>query len=149
MDKKKSGEKMYGKKIVGPKGHVRHAGTTHKRKNASNISHPTGMQAYSGARRNKLQKELEARDDKVRPRKKKVPTIKARPGPTKVKPTKKELKMDRELRLQDMAPNVYNMIEAGQKSKKMGGGKVMYKKHGGKVSKETTSGDDLISSCYD
>ena len=33
--------------------------------------------------------------------------------------------------------------------KKMGGGKVLYKKHGGKVIKETTSGDDLISSCYD
>lgn len=81
--------------------------------------------------------------------KKRVPTIKARPGPTKVKPTKKELKMDRELRLQDMAPNVYNMIEGGQESKKMGGGKVLYKKHGGKVIKETTSGDDLISSCYD
>jgi hypothetical protein len=32
---------------------------------------------------------------------------------------------------------------------KMGGGKVLYKKHGGKVIKETTSGDDLISSCYD
>jgi len=31
----------------------------------------------------------------------------------------------------------------------MGGGKVLYKKHGGKVIKETTSGDDLISSCYD
>jgi hypothetical protein len=29
------------------------------------------------------------------------------------------------------------------------GGKVLYKKHGGKVIKETTSGDDLISSCYD
>jgi hypothetical protein len=25
----------------------------------------------------------------------------------------------------------------------------LYKKHGGKVIKETTSGDDLISSCYD
>ena len=29
------------------------------------------------------------------------------------------------------------------------GGKVLYKKHGGKVNKEATSGDDLISSCYD
>ena len=33
--------------------------------------------------------------------------------------------------------------------KKMGGGKVLYKKQGGKVNKEATSGDDLISSCYD
>ena len=123
---------------------------THKsRGKAGRIPHPVGASPHSGARKNKLTAAFKAREDKVRPRKKKVPTIKARPGPTKVKPTKEELKMDRELRLQDMAPNVYNMIEAGQKSKKMGGGKVMYKKHGGKVSKETTSGDDLISSCYD
>jgi len=65
--------------------------------------------------------------------KKRVPTIKARPGPTKVKPTKKELEMDRQLRLQDMAPNVYKMIEGGQESKKMGGGKVMKKNMGGSL----------------
>ena len=123
---------------------------THKSKGkAGRIPHSVGASPHSGARKNKLTAAFKAREDKVRPRKKKVPTIKARPGPTKVKPTKKELKMDRELRLQDMAPNVYNMIEGGQESKKMGGGKVLYKKHGGKVIKETTSGDDLISSCYD
>ena len=38
MAKKKSGEDMYGKKIVGPKGHVRHGKTTHKRKKSSDIT---------------------------------------------------------------------------------------------------------------
>ena len=67
----------------------------------------------------KVTDSIKKRDSKVR-----VPTIKARPGPTKVKPTKKELEMDRQLRLQDKAPNVYKMIEKGQTSNKMGGGKV-------------------------
>ena len=70
--------------------------------------------------------------------KKRVPTIKARPGPTKVKPTKKELEMDRQLRLQDMAPNVYKMIKKGQTSKKMGGGKVEKRFIGGLVRKGIT-----------
>ena len=64
----------------------------------------------------KVKDSIKKREDKVR-----VPTIKARPGPTKVKPTKKELEIDEELRLQDMAPNIYNIIEKGQTSKKRGG----------------------------
>ena len=102
----------------------------HKSKGkAGRIPHPVGASPHSGARKNKLQKALEAREKKVR-----VPTIKARPGPTKRRPTKKELKMDRQLRLQDKAPNVYKMIEKGQTSNKMGGGKV-YKKAGGSIKK--------------
>ena len=128
MAKKKSGENMYGEKIVGPKGHVRHAGTTHKRNNASNISHPTGMQAYSGARRNKLKKELDAREDKVRPRKKKVPkaipTIKARSGPTKRRPTREE-------QLKDSGVSIdYNQLDNMKH-----GGKVINKRSGGSMKK--------------
>ena len=157
---------MYGEKIVGPKGHVRHAGTTHKRNNASNISHPTGMQAYSGARRNKLKKELDAREDKVRPRKKKVPkaipTIKARSGPTKRRPTREE-------QLKDSGVSIdYNQLDNMKHGGKVkpkrrkrkpfepyvtmeakGGGKVEYKKHGGKVIKTNMSGDDVVRGCYD
>ena len=33
--------------------------------------------------------------------------------------------------------------------KKMGGGKVEYKKHGGKVIKPNMSGDDVVRGCYD
>lgn len=33
--------------------------------------------------------------------------------------------------------------------KKMGGGKVEYKKHGGKVIKTNMTGDDVVSGCYD
>ena len=71
MGKNKSGEKMYGEKIVGPKGHIRHAGTTHKREGKAATPHPTGMHAYSGARRNKLQTALEAREEKVAKQRKK------------------------------------------------------------------------------
>ena len=71
MGKNKSGEKLYGEKIVGPKGHIRHAGTTHKREGKAATPHPTGMHAYSGARRNKLQTALEAREEKVAKQRKK------------------------------------------------------------------------------
>jgi hypothetical protein len=147
MAKKKSGEDMYGKKIVGPKGHVRHGKTTHKRKKSSDITleknndkkikgyigprdsnkaHPTGMQAYSGARRNKLKKALDAREDKVRPSKKKVPktipTIKARSAPTKRRPTMKEQLKDSSV-----------AIDYDQLDKMQGGGKVMKKNMGGSL----------------
>ena len=83
------------------------------------------------------------REPKVR-----VPTIKARPGPTKVKPTKKELEMDRQLRLQDKAPNVYKMIEKGQTSNKMGGGKVKGYKKGGPITYRM-SGGQVVDNSYD
>ena len=88
----------------------------------------------------KVKDSIKKREDKVR-----VPTIKARPGPTKVKPTKKELEMDRQLRLQEMAPNIYNIIEKGQTSKKRGGGKVKYRRIGGKV----INGNDITKMIYD
>ena len=151
MAKKKSGEDMYGKKIVGPKGHVRHGKTTHKRKKSSDITleknndkkikgyigprdsnkaHPTGMQAYSGARRNKLKKALDAREDKVRPSKKKVPktipTIKARSAPTKRRPTMKEQLKDSSV-----------AIDYDQLDKMRGGGKVKGYKKGGPLKAES------------
>jgi hypothetical protein len=55
----------------------------------------------------------------------------------KPKKSKKKTKPKKPSKPESLLPN------------KMGGGKVLYKKHGGKVIKETTSGDDLISSCYD
>ena len=142
---------MYGKKIVGPKGHVRHGKTTHKRKKSSDITleknndkkikgyigprdsnkaHPTGMQAYSGARRNKLKKALDAREDKVRPSKKKVPktipTIKARSAPTKRRPTMKEQLKDSSV-----------AIDYDQLDKMRGGGKVKGYKKGGPLKAES------------
>jgi hypothetical protein len=80
MAKEKSGEKMYGKRIVskgeGPdkkgKHHIRHKKRTHKSKGkAGIIPHPSGMSPHSGARKNKLQKELEAREKKVAKQRKK------------------------------------------------------------------------------
>jgi hypothetical protein len=79
------------------------------------------------------------REPKVR-----VPTIKARPGPTKVKPTKEELEMDRQLGLQRKAPNIYNMLE---KSNKMGGGKVKEYKKGGPITYRM-SGGQVVNRCY-
>jgi hypothetical protein len=72
MAKEKSGEKMYGKRIVGPKGHIRHKKRTHKSQGkAGIIPHPSGMSPHSGARKNKLQKALEAREKKVSKQRKK------------------------------------------------------------------------------
>lgn len=75
-----SGEKMYGKRIVskgeGPdkkgKHHIRHAKRTHKSKGkAGTIPHTSGMSPHSGARKNKLQTALEAREKKVAKQRKK------------------------------------------------------------------------------
>jgi hypothetical protein len=80
MAKEKSGEKMYGKRIVskgkGPdkkgKHHIRHKQRTHKSKGkAGTIPHPSGMSPHSGARKNKLQTALEAREKKVAKQRKK------------------------------------------------------------------------------
>jgi len=169
---------------------------THKSKGkAGRIPHPVGASPHSGARKNKLTAAFKAREDKVRPRKKKapkaIPTIKPRSGPTKRRPTMKEQLKDSGVgidydQLDKMkyggrinpvtgkADGPYKVLPSEEvpimpkpkkpkkktKSKKpskpesllpkkMGGGKVLYKKHGGKVNKEATSGDDLISSCYD
>jgi hypothetical protein len=92
----------------------------------------------------KVTDSIKKRDSKVR-----VPTIKARPGPTKVKPTKKELKIDEELRLQDMAPNVYKMIEKGQEeTSKKRGGKVKGYKKGGPITYRMTGGQ-VVGNSYD
>ena len=80
---------------------------THKSKGeAGKKPHPSGMSPHSGARKNRLTKALREREKKVaqrkmsknklvpRPAKKptppKVPTIKAKPGPMKRRPTMQE-----------------------------------------------------------
>jgi hypothetical protein len=75
--KKKSGEKMYGKRIVNPvTGHVSHKPRTHEsRGKAGKVPHPVGLSPHSGARKNKLRKALEAREDKIQratPKKKRL-----------------------------------------------------------------------------
>jgi len=178
---------------------------THKSKGkAGRIPHPVGASPHSGARKNKLTAAFKAREDKVRPPKKKapkaIPTIKPRSGPTKRRPTMKEQLKDSGVAIDydqldkmkyggkitkkshggrinpvtGKADGPYKVLPSEEvpimpkpkkpkkkiKSKKpskpesllpkkMGGGKVLYKKQGGKVNKEATSGDDLISSCYD
>ena len=87
-------------------------------------------------------KSADKRESKVR-----VPTIKARSGPTKRRPTKKELEMDRQLNLQDIAPNVYGIIEKGQTSKKYGGKIKGYKK-GGPITYRMTGGQ-VVDNSYD
>ena len=80
---------------------------THRSKGkAGKKPHPSGMSPHSGARKNRLTKALREREERVaqrkmsknkpvpRPKKKpappKVPTIKAKPGPMKRRPTMKE-----------------------------------------------------------
>tara|TARA_R100001082_G_C4234470_1_gene104632 strand:- start:11 stop:478 length:468 start_codon:yes stop_codon:yes gene_type:complete len=90
----------------------------------------------------KVKDSIKKRESKVR-----VPTIKARSGPTKRRPTKKELEMDRQLNLQDIAPNVYGIIEKGQTSKKHGGKVKGYKK-GGPITYRMTGGQ-VVDNSYD
>ena len=160
MDKEKSVKNMYGKKIVGPKGHVRHGKTTHKRKKPSDITleknndkkikgyigprdsnkaHTTGMQAYSGERRNTLKKALDARENKVRS--KTAPLPKKKP-----KQTGDSLPIEETMKSIERLNKIQN---ATKKPKKKAGGKVEYKKHGGKVIKTNMSGDNLVRGCYD
>jgi hypothetical protein len=152
--------------------------THQSRGKAGKIRHPVGASPHSGARKNKLTAAFKAREDKVRPRKKKapkIPTIKARSGPTKRRPTMKEQLKDSGVGIdydqldkmkyggKVMKKNMGGSLKAPNNPglaklptpvrNKMGyakgGGKVEYKKHGGKVIKTNMSGDDLISSCYD
>jgi hypothetical protein len=100
---------------------------THKSKGrAGRIPHPVGASPHSGARKNKLTAAFKAREDKVRPRKKKapkaIPTIKPRSGPTKRRPTMKE-------QLKDSGV----AIDYDQLDKMQGGGKVMKKNMGGSL----------------
>ena len=100
---------------------------THKSKGkAGRILHPVGASPHSGARKNKLTAAFKAREDKVRPPKKKapkaIPTIKPRSGPTKRRPTMKE-------QLKDSGV----AIDYDQLDKMQGGGKVMKKNMGGSL----------------
>ena len=119
---------------------------THKSKGkAGRIPHPVGASPHSGARKNKLQKALEAQENKVRS--KTAPLPKKKPKQTGNSPSIKNT-MESIGRLNKIQ-NATKKKAGGKVEYKMDGGKVKYKKHGGKVTKETTSGDALISSCYD
>ena len=119
---------------------------THKSKGkAGRIPHPVGASPHSGARKNKLQKALEARENKVRS--KTAPLPKKKP-----KQTRDSLPIEETMKSIGRLNKIQNATKkkaGGKVEYKMDGGKVKYKKHGGKVTKETTSGDALISSCYD
>ena len=100
---------------------------------AGKIRHPVGASPHSGARKNKLTAAFKAREDKVRPRKKKapkIPTIKARSGPTKRRPTMKE-------QLKDSGVG----IDYDQLDKMKYGGKITKKSHGGRTSPVTGKAD--------
>jgi len=141
MDKEKSVKNMYGKKIVGPKGHVRHGKTTHKRKKPSDITleknndkkikgyigprdsnkaHTTGMQAYSGERRNTLKKALDARENKVRSK-------------TAPLPKKKPKQTGDSLPIEETMKSIERLNKIQNATKKKSGGKVMKKNMGGSL----------------
>jgi len=79
--------------------------------------------------------------NKPRPAKKptppKVPTIKAKPGPMKRRPT-----MEEQLEASGVG------IDYGQLDKMAGGGQVYKRKHGGKVIKGNMTGEDIVNACY-
>tara|TARA_R110002020_G_scaffold8970_4_gene36033 strand:- start:106 stop:510 length:405 start_codon:yes stop_codon:yes gene_type:complete len=130
--KKKSGEKMYGERIVNPvTGHVSHKPTTHKsRGKAGKVPHPVGLSPHSGARKNKLRKAIEAREDKIQ---RATPTVTAPKGSTKRRPTSKEKAADKR-----QYPSVL----------KKAGGKVKGYKHGGFIGRQLDGGK-IVSGGYD
>ena len=108
---------------------------THKSKGkAGRIPHPVGASPHSGARKNKLQKALEAREDAVRGRKAPLPPVKPKSKPKKEESPSIEKTMQSIDRMQKFHDGD-KVVSEGYKDtvNKKYGGKIMYKMGGGQV----------------